>query len=67
MRVDEDRFREKEGGRQKTHYTPVVEYVVDGRTYGPTSGGVSTTNGREYAVGNGEGCGGLWYNMRRPS
>lgn len=52
VRVDENRTREKEGGRQKTHYTPVVEYVVDGRTFGPTSGGVYSTSKRDYVVGN---------------
>ena len=52
VRVEEDRTREKEGGRQKTHYTPVVEYVVDGRTFGPVTGNVYSTSKRDYVVGN---------------
>lgn len=50
VRVEEERNCGKNG--QKTRYKPVVEYVVDGRTFGPVRGGVYTTSKRDYVVGN---------------
>mgnify|MGYP003313229018 CR=1 FL=1 len=50
VRVEEKRNCGKNG--QQTRYKPVVEYVVDGRTFGPVTGNVYSTSKRDYVVGN---------------
>ena len=52
VQVEKSQHRESDERRTKTDYTPIVEYVVDGRTFGPVSGGVYSTSKRDYVVGN---------------